>query len=101
VRREVLKRVSQFEDFSSCWENDRYKTQGHVAQIQKVVNVKDSFTRINLDREKERKERQDACNASVQAKQRGRRTAPLSGTRSIDCSPKPMSASGESSLRPS
>jgi hypothetical protein len=70
VRREVLKRVSQFEDFSSCWENDRYKAQGLVAQIQKVVNVKDSFTRINLEREKERKERQDAYNASVKAKQK-------------------------------
>ena len=69
VRREVLKRVSQFEDFSSCWNTDRYKAQGLVAQIQKLVNVKDSFNRINLEREKERKERQDAYNVSVRAKQ--------------------------------
>jgi Protein of unknown function (DUF2924) len=33
-------------------ESDRYKAQGLVAQIQKVVNVKDSFTRINLERER-------------------------------------------------
>jgi restriction system protein len=39
MRREVLKRVSEFEDFSSCWENDRYKAQGLVAQIQKLVNI--------------------------------------------------------------
>jgi hypothetical protein len=70
VRREVLKRVSQFEDFSTCWENDRYKAQGLVAQIQKLVHVKDSFTRMNLERERERKERQDAYNADVQVKQK-------------------------------
>lgn len=70
VRREVLKRVSQFEDFSSCWDNDRYKAQGLVAQIQKVVNIKDSFTRMNLEREKERKQRQAEYTASVHAKQK-------------------------------
>jgi restriction endonuclease Mrr len=70
VRREVLKRVSQFEDFSSCWNDDRNKAEGLVARIQRVVNVKDSFTRMNLERERERKERQDAYNAGVQAKQK-------------------------------
>jgi restriction system protein len=70
VRREVLKRVSQFEDFSSCWDNDRYKAQGLVAQIQKLVNVKDSFTRINLEREKERKQHQAIYEAAAQEKQK-------------------------------
>lgn len=69
-RREVIKRVSEFEDFSTCYDNDRYKAQGLVAQIQKVVNVKDSFTRINLERERERKQRQEAHAASVKAKQK-------------------------------
>lgn len=69
-RREVIKRVSEFDDFSSCWDNDRYKAQGLVVQIQKLVNVKDSFTRINLEREKERKQRQAVYAASVQAKQK-------------------------------
>jgi restriction system protein len=70
VRREVLKRILEFEDFSSCWENDRLKAQGLVGQIQKLVNVKDSFTRMNLERERERKERQAAYTASVQVKQK-------------------------------
>jgi restriction system protein len=69
-RREVIKRVSELEDFSSCWDNDRYKAQGLVAQIQKLVNVKDSFTRMNLERERERKQHQAAYTASVQAKLR-------------------------------
>ena len=69
-RREVLKRVAEFDDFSSCWDNDRYKAQGLVSQIQRVINVKDSFTRINLEREKERKERQAVYNAAVEAKRK-------------------------------
>jgi hypothetical protein len=69
-RREVIKRISEFDDFSSCYDNDRLKAQGLVAQIQKVVNVKDSFTRINLERESERKQRQAVYIASVQAKQK-------------------------------
>jgi hypothetical protein len=51
-------------------ESDRYKAQGLVAQIQKVVNVKDSFTCINLERERERKHRQELHVASIKAKQK-------------------------------
>lgn len=54
-RREVLKRVIEFESFYACWETDQLKAKGLVAEIQKVVNVKDSFTRINKEREAERK----------------------------------------------
>lgn len=56
-RREVLKRVVEFESFDTCWDADRLKAQGLVAQIQKVVNVKDSFTRIRNEFENERRER--------------------------------------------
>ena len=69
-RREVLKRICEFDDFSSCWDNDRLKAQGLVSQVQKVINVKDSFTRINLEREKERKEHQAVYNAAVEAKRK-------------------------------
>ncbi len=52
-RREVLKRVVEFEDFSTCWDDDRLEAQGLVAQIRRVVDVKDSFTRIRQEREAE------------------------------------------------
>lgn len=55
-RREVLKRVVEFDDFTMCWESDRLKAQGLVAQVQRVVNVKDSFTRMRDERERERQE---------------------------------------------
>lgn len=53
-RRELLKRVVEFEDFSTCWPNDELKAKGLVAEIRRVVNVKDSFTRIRMEREAER-----------------------------------------------
>ena len=53
ARREVLKRVIEFEDFSTCWDEDRLEAQGPVSRIQNVVNVKDSFTRMRQEREAE------------------------------------------------
>lgn len=52
-RREVLRRVCEFEDFSTCWKDDQLKARGLVAQVQHVVNVKDSFTRMRQERDKE------------------------------------------------
>ncbi|MFC1890852.1 restriction endonuclease [Thermodesulfobacteriota bacterium] len=57
-RREVLKRVVEFEAFSTCWPDDQLKAKGLVAEIRHVVNVKDSFTRIKQEREYEIKRRQ-------------------------------------------
>ena len=54
-RREVVKRVVEFEDFSACWDNDRLIAQGLVAQVRKLVDVKDSFTRMKDERETERR----------------------------------------------
>lgn len=52
-RREVLKRVVEFEDFSTCWPNDQMEAKGFVSEIRRVINVKDSFTRMKIEKEKE------------------------------------------------
>ena len=52
-RREVLKRVVEYEDFSTCWPEDRLEAQGLVSRIRSVVDVKDSFTRMRQEREAE------------------------------------------------
>lgn len=57
TRREVLKRVVEFESFSACWQTDQLKAKGLVCEIRDVVNIKDSFTKMNKEREKEKKER--------------------------------------------
>jgi restriction endonuclease Mrr len=58
-RREVLKRVVEFEDFSTCWPNDQLKAKGLVAEIRRVVDVKDAFGRMRQEQEAERKQRID------------------------------------------
>jgi restriction system protein len=57
-RREILKRVTEFEDFSCGWPDDQLKAKGLVAQIRHVVNVKDSFTKMKQEQQKERQMRQ-------------------------------------------
>jgi hypothetical protein len=53
-RRELLRRVTQFEDFSSCWPDDQLKAKGCVAEVRRVVNVKDSFTKMAEEKDRER-----------------------------------------------
>lgn len=52
-RREVIKRVVEFEDFGTTWEGDRMRAKGQVASIRERVNVQDSFTRMAIERERE------------------------------------------------
>ncbi|MFJ9776577.1 restriction endonuclease [Kitasatospora sp. NPDC101157] len=54
VRRALLRRVTEFEDFSTCWPDDQLKARGLVGQIRQVVGVKDSFTRMQQERDRER-----------------------------------------------
>src|SRR5882724_7271208 len=56
-RREVLKRVVEFEDFSTCWPSEQLRAKGLVAEVRRVINVKDSFTRMHQEREHEHQER--------------------------------------------
>ena len=55
-RREIIKRVVEFEDFSSCWPEDQLKARGLVAAVREAVNKKDAFTRMHQEREAERAE---------------------------------------------
>jgi hypothetical protein len=59
-RREVLKRVVEFEDFSTCWPDDQLKAKGLVAEIRRVIDVKDSFGRMRQEQEAEHKKRMEA-----------------------------------------
>ncbi len=67
ARREILKRVVEFESFETCWESDQYRAKGLVASIREAVDRKDSFTRMKQERDAERDERT--------AKQQAERTA--------------------------
>lgn len=56
-RRELLKRVVEFESFTNCWAGDQYKAKGLVAEIREIINIKDSFTRMKQEKEKEQMKR--------------------------------------------
>lgn len=56
ARREIVKRVVEFESFESCWPADQYKAKGLVASVREVVDTKDSFTRMQQERDAERKQ---------------------------------------------
>jgi Restriction endonuclease len=55
-RREIIKRVTEFESFETCWPQDQYKAKGLVASLREAVNAKDSFTRMKQERDAERSE---------------------------------------------
>lgn len=56
ARRDIVKRIVEFEEFSTCWPNDQLKAKGLVADLRKIVNVKDSFTRMKQERDAEREQ---------------------------------------------
>jgi hypothetical protein len=65
ARREVIKRIVEFEDFTSCWPDDQLKARGLVSELRRVVGVKDSFVRIRQERKQERNERLAAARAEA------------------------------------
>jgi len=71
-RREVLKRVVEFENFSTCWPSDQLKAKGLVAEIRSVVDVKDSFGRMRQEQEAERNKCLEEEKQKATAKNEGR-----------------------------
>lgn len=54
-RRELLRRVVEFEDFSTCWADDQAAAKGYVAEVRGLVGKKDFFTRMRQERDRERR----------------------------------------------
>jgi restriction system protein len=71
-RREILRRITEIEDFSTCWPNDQLEAMGLVARIRQVINVKDAFTRMDHEREAEQKKRLADQQAKTDEAQRRR-----------------------------
>ncbi len=70
--REVVRRVTEFEDFSTCWENDQLKAKGLVAEVRRVVDVKDAFTRMRIERETEAAKTKASTELKIKAVQERR-----------------------------
>lgn len=50
--REVVRRVTETEDYSTCWPKDQMAAKGFVAEVRRVVNVKDSFTQMRIEKDR-------------------------------------------------
>lgn len=53
-RRKLLQRVTEWDNYSTCFPKDMREAKGFVAEICDVVKKKDTFTRIVQERDKER-----------------------------------------------
>jgi len=60
ARRTLLHRITTYDDFSSCWENDRMEARGLVATIRELVDVKDTFSRVKQIQRQERIHRNES-----------------------------------------
>ena len=70
LRREVLKRVVEVEDFSIAWPDDRERAENLVNRIRKVIDQHDSFTRMRREAEVEKREKREAYNAQLEARRK-------------------------------
>jgi hypothetical protein len=71
-RREILKRVVEWENFATPWPDDQLKAKGLVADVRKTVDAKDSFTRMKQERENERQQRKEALDNQRKVEQKKR-----------------------------
>jgi restriction system protein len=78
-RRMILRRVTEFEDYSRCWPNEVNEVRGLIARVREIVNVKDSFTRMQQEREAEAARSREARLREAEAVQA--RRAELKGIR--------------------
>lgn len=53
ARREIIRRVAEFEDYSLCWPNNALQARGAVSAVCDLVNRRDSFTRMQQAYESE------------------------------------------------
>jgi restriction system protein len=53
ARREIIRRVVEFEDFSACYDNERDAAKARVAEVRRLVDARDSFTRMRMERDRE------------------------------------------------
>lgn len=70
VRREILKRIVDFNNFESCWPNDQLAAKGAVAKVRELIQEKDAFTRMAQAHDRERAQMLEASRRQAAEKRR-------------------------------
>lgn len=73
ARREIVRRVAEFEEFSLLWKDDQLKARGLIAAVRETVNKRDAFTRMRDAEAKERETRTREKAAKAEDAERQRR----------------------------
>jgi restriction endonuclease Mrr len=76
ARRRVLQRISEFDEFSSCYADNVLKAKGAVAAVAQLINKKDSFTRLQEEHQRDE--------AAHRAKRRAEADAQLARRAELD-----------------
>jgi restriction system protein len=80
-RREIVKRIVEFNDFSRCWPDDQMEAAGLVAKVREMVNVRDHFTRLQqnheslIEEEKKKRQREEEARLEQLRQKRQKRQA--------------------------
>jgi len=72
ARREIIKRVVEFEEFENCYDNQRDAARGLVSQVREIIGRKDAFTRMRIEKDEERRKNIRQKDAALAAEQKRR-----------------------------
>ena len=64
-RRLVARRVAEWENFSTCFADDVLRARGAVSEVQRLINIRDHFTRMQQVQEEEAAERRKKKDADL------------------------------------
>jgi restriction endonuclease Mrr len=70
LRREILRRVYEREDFSTCWPEQEDRARVLVTRVRQIRDQRDAFTRIHQEYERERSARVGIQRAEAEERQR-------------------------------
>ena len=66
-RRQILHRVTTFESFATCYDNEREKAELGVRRVRELVDRKDSFTEMKQERARESESRRTDAKLKAEA----------------------------------
>ena len=66
-RRQILYRVTTFESFATCYDNEREKAELGVRRVREMVDRKDSFTEMKQERARESESRRTEAKLKAEA----------------------------------
>lgn len=72
VRREVLKRITEWEDYDTAWPQDRDAARGVVAAVRERIEKSDAFTRMSREQEQLRSSAMRVAREELAATERHR-----------------------------